>query len=291
MKRTFFISFVCFILLAGLVTSSFSYEKKYASSYIGTGILNFEKGNYIEAILNFRSAEQLIPNPIEVYKYLGLSYANMSLWTQASQVFCKILILSPSDPERGRILNKLHEWENEKYYVPAMAQYSFYTIKYKNKIFAEPDNLLNYLSLTEIYKCSGRYQEAENFFRALLKDKPGSIAFKQYLTEVLFLDGKYAEAGTLYRQILDVEPFNIDAMLGLNLILKQRYQSMIEKEPGNMANHIKLARVYRDMKRYEDAISEYDIYLGSDNANSLVLMEKDETQKTLNAIVGVKPRS
>lgn len=259
--------------------------KKLASTYINDGIAYFENGNYIEAILNLRAAEQLSPNPVTVDKYLGMSYSKLSLWPQAIKEFNKILIIAPDDQERAMVVQKINEWEKQKEYLPAMAQYSFYSIKYKNRIFAEPENLLNYLSLTEIYKCSGRFTEAEQFFRALLKDRPDKIVFRKYLAEVLFLDKKYAEAGSLYRKIIEEEPLNTDAILGLNLIMKKRYDDMLLKNPGNMTTYIKLARVLRELKRYEDAIAAYNKYLERDSANVEVRRELDETQKILNALV------
>jgi predicted Zn-dependent protease len=165
-----------------------------------------------------------------------------------------------------------------------MAKYSFYSIKYKNKIFAEPENLLNYLSLAEIYKCSRRFTEAENFFRALYKERSDKTVFVKYLADILYFEGKYAEAGTLYRRLLENEPLNTDSLLGLNLIMKKRYDAMIRKNPDNIANHLKLARVYKDMKRYEDAIAEYNKYLAKDSANGDVQRERDETRKILEAL-------
>lgn len=272
-------------LIAVLFSVTYADERKFASTYISDGIANYEQGNYLEAILNLRSAGQLSPNnPVTVYKYLGMSYANLSLWQQAVQEFCKILYISPDDPERADIILRIHDWENEKEYIPMMAKYSFYSIKYKNKIWAEPNNLLNYLSLTEIYKCSGRYDEAENFFKALVKGRPDNIDFKKYYAEVLFLDKKYAEAGGLYKQILDDEPLNTDAIIGMNLILKKRYEDILVKRPENVQTYIKLARVYRDMKRYEDAISAYGAYLEKDSANTEVRREMDETNKILTAV-------
>ena len=160
------------IMIITLSFPCFCAEKKLASTYIGDGIAFYDQGNYIEAILSLKSAEQLTPNPITVIKYLGMAYSKLSLWPQAVKEFNKILIISPNDPDRKKIMERINDWEKRKYTVPAMAQYSFYSIKYKNRIFAEPENLLNYLSLTEIYKCSGRYTEAEQFFRALIKDRP-----------------------------------------------------------------------------------------------------------------------
>jgi len=266
------------------LSASYAVEKKLASAYISEGIADYEQGNYLEAILQLRSAEQLSPNPVTVYKYLGMSYGKLSLWKQAMKEFNKILFIGPDDPERARIINKIHEWENEKEYVPMMAKYSFYSIKYKNKIWEEPDNLLNYLSLTEIYKCSGRYEEAENFFKALVKDRPEKIDFKKYLAEVLFLDKKYGEAGGLYRKILEEEPLNTDAIIGLNLILKKRYDDALLKNPDNMATYIKLARVFRELKRYEDSISAYEKYLEKDSGNIEVRRELEEIQKILEVI-------
>ena len=58
----------------------------------------------------------------------------------------------------------------------------------------------------------------------------------------------------------------------------------MEKYPGDKSLHIKLARVFKDMKRYEDAISEYNKYLFTDSANADVIREKNETQTILNAL-------
>ena len=264
---------------------SFCEEKKLASAYISEGIANYEQGNYIEAILNLRSAEQLSPNPVNVYKYLGMAYSKLSLWTQAVREFNKIIYIDPADADREDIIKKINEWESQKATQTAMAQYSFYSIKYKNRIWEQPDNLLNYIALTEIYKCSGRYVEAENFFRALMKDSPSKIIFKKYLADVLFLNRRYAEAGGLYRRILDEEPLNMDAILGINYIFKQRYDEMIQKQPGNISHYLKVARVLRDLKRYEDAISYYNRYLEKDSANADVRRELDETNKIFSVIV------
>jgi len=276
-----------FMIFVLMLSAAFAAEKKLASAYINEGIANYDQGNYLEAILNLRSAEQLSPNPVTVYKYLGMSYSKLALWQQAMKEFNKILFINPDDPEREKIIGKIREWEKQNEYIPMMAKYSFYSIKYKNKIWDDPDNLLNYLSLTEIYKCSGRYEEAENFFKALVKERPEKIDFKKYLAEVLFLDKKYSEAGNLYRKILDDEPLNTDAIIGLNLILKKRYDDTLAKRPDNVMTYIKLARIFRELKRYEDAVAAYEKYLEKDSANIEVKRELEEIRKILEV---VKPK-
>jgi len=276
-----------FLLLALVCLSSLSFceEKKLASGYINEGINNYDSGNYIEAILNLRSAEQLSPNPVTVYKYLGMSYSKLSLWPQAEKEFNEIIYVNPADPDRAVIIAKINEWEKLPLVAPAMAQFSFYSIKYKNRIFKDPENLLNYLALTEIYKCSGRYDEAENFFRALVKDRPDKPVFKKYLAEVLFLNKKYGEAGSLYKRILDDDPSNIDAIISYNIVLKKRYDDIIAKNPDDTVTYLKLARVLRDLKRYEDSLNAYEAYLSRDNANTDVRREMNETKKLMEAVV------
>jgi len=283
MKKIILLFIVCSFL-----SVSYAAERKLASAYISEGIANYDQGNYLEAILSLRSAEQLSPNPVTVYKYLGMSYSKLALWQQAMKEFNKILFINPDDPEREKIIGKIREWEKQSEYIPMMAKYSFYSIKYKNKIWDDPDNLLNYLGLTEIYKCSGRYEEAENFFKALVKDRPEKMDFKKYLAEVLFLDKKYSEAGGLYRKILEDEPLNTDARIGLNLILKKRYDDTLAKRPDNVLTYINLARVFRELKRYEDAVTAYEKYLEKDSANIEVKRELEETRKILE-IVKPKP--
>lgn len=268
-----------------ICTASFSAEKKLASGYINEGIADYDSGNYIEAILNLRSAEQLSPNPLTVYKYLGMSYSKLSLWTQAIKEFNKIIYVNPADPDRSAIIAKISEWDKQPEVAPAMAQFSFYSIQYKNKIFNDPENLLNYLALTEIYKCSGRYDEAESFFRTLIKDRPDKTVFKKYLAEVLFLNKKYAEAGGIYKKIMDEDPSNIDAIISYDLVLKKRYDDMLLKDPDNTPTYLKLARVLRDLKLYELSIDAYGKYLEKDSANTDVIQEMDETQKLMEAVV------
>jgi tetratricopeptide (TPR) repeat protein len=276
------------LLILLLSFTAFSADKKMASSYMNDGIAFYDAGNYIEAILNLRSAEQLAPNPISVDKYLGMAYTKLSLWAQAEIEFNKIIFVQPDDADRPQLLEKIRALEEQSDTPPAMAQFTFYSIKYKNKIYKEPENLLNYLSLTEIYKCSGRYTEAENFFKSLVKDRPDKLVFKKYLAEVYYLDKKYAEAGSLYRSILEVEPLNTDALIGVNLIIKKRYLDELRGDPSRTAANIKLARAYNDLKRYEDAITEYNKFLETDSANLEVIREKEETQKILNALVPAK---
>jgi tetratricopeptide (TPR) repeat protein len=52
--------------------------------------------------------------------------------------------------------------------------------------------------------------------------------------------------------------------------------------------YIKLARVFRELKRYEDAVAAYEKYLEKDSANIEVKRELEETKKLL-GIVKPKP--
>jgi tetratricopeptide (TPR) repeat protein len=280
MKRIIIILILLFVAFSG----AFAAEKKLASAYITDGIADFDSGNYMGAILNLRSAEQLSPVPGIVYKYLGMAYGKLSLWQQAALAMNKVLFVSPDDPERADIVQEIRDWEGTKEFVPMMATYTFYRIKFKNRIWAEPDNLLNYLSLAEIFKCSGRYEEAENFFSALVKNRPAQTNFKRYLAEAYYLEGKYSEAGNLYKKILDEEPLNTGAVIGYNMVLKKRYENTLASQPGNILLYIKIARVLKEMKRYEDAVATYEKYLERDSANVEVNMELDETKKILDAI-------
>lgn len=280
MKKAFFILILLFVAFSG----SYAEERKLASTYITDGMADFDEGNYLGAILNFRSAEQLSPVPAVVYKYLGMSYGKLSRWQQAAQAMNMVLFVSPDDSERSDIVSKIRDWEGNKETVPMMATYTFYRIKYKNRIWADPNNLLNYLSLAEIFKCSGRYEEAENFFSALVKSRPGQTNFKKYLAEVYYLDGKFGEAGNLYKKILDEEPLNAGAIIGYNMVLKTRYENALAVQPENILTYIKIARALKEMKRYEDAIATYEKYLEKDSGNVEVIMELDETRKILDAV-------
>ncbi len=280
MKRIILVLTGFFVLFA----PSFAAERKLASSYITDGMNAYDSGNYIETILDMRSAEQLSPVPPLVYKYLGMAYGKLSLWQQAAEALNNVLFISPDNPDRSEIVGEIRDWESRKESTPLMATYTFYRIKYKNRIWAEPQDLLNYLDLAEIFKCSGRYEEAENFFAALVKSRPELTNFKGYLAEAYYLDGKYGEAGNLYKKILKEEPMNTNAVIGYSMVLKKRYQDVLASQPGEILNYIKIARVLRDMKRYEDAISAYEKYLASDNGNMGVNRELDETRKLLNAI-------
>ena len=271
---------VLFVAFSG----SFAEERKLASTYLTDGIAAYDSGNYLNSILNFRSAEQLSPLPGIVYKYLGMSYAKLSLWKQAALAMNMVLFVSPDDPERADIVRDIRDWEGNKESFPMVATYTFYRIKFKNRIWADPNNLLNYLSLAEVFKCSGRYEEAENFFSALMKSRPAQTNFKKYLAEAYYLDGKYSEAGNLYKKILDDEPLNTGAVIGYNMVLKQRYENVLVIQPGNILTYIKIARVMKDIKRYEDAVSAYEKYLEKDSGNAEVNRELDETKKILEAV-------
>jgi tetratricopeptide (TPR) repeat protein len=68
------------------------------------------------------------------------------------------------------------------------------------------------------------------------------------------------------------------------MVLKQRYENVLVIQPGNILTYIKIARVMKDIKRYEDAVSAYEKYLEKDSGNAEVNRELDETKKILEAV-------
>ena len=224
MKR--FILFLVVFLIVLSSIAALAQERKFASWYLLEGIKDYEQGLYVKAIVDLKSAIHLNPNLVIAYKYLGLSYSKMYLWEQAAREYNKILFYNPAELDRENIIQNITEWEKKKEYLTASARYSYYVIKYREKVWSEPYNLLNYLGLAEIYECERDFEKAGTFYRILVEEAPDKQVFKLYLAETLTLSDKYKKAEAIYRDVLEREPLNPEAVLGLNMILKRRHENI-----------------------------------------------------------------
>jgi cytochrome c-type biogenesis protein CcmH/NrfG len=112
-------------------------------------------------------------------------------------------------------------------------------------------------------------EEAEKEFRAALTENPGDEKAECRLGEIDVHKGNTAQAFQEYSRAVELQPADDDARLGLARTLidmdqPAKAQAMLEQaiqlEPTNAVAHYRLATLYREQGRIEDAKRELELY-------------------------------
>lgn len=121
----------------------------------------------------------------------------------------------------------------------------------------------------DYYYGMGRYGEAEQLYRIVLKKEPGTRP-KRKLTETLAWQGKYDEAADLIGALLEEDPgdphlvelaADIYSWSGRYSRAAELYRELLDAGYRERETAFKLAETLRLLQKYEEAIRLYEKYL------------------------------
>jgi tetratricopeptide (TPR) repeat protein len=202
-----------------------------------------EKKDYARAVLEFRSAEQAMPQDVEPYYQEGLAYVGLGNYQAAFQAFQRATQI---DPKHVGALVKLTELLSTK----KKGEFLHWAEQHgKTAVELSPENpdALNALALTELRlgneADASRYLEqalgkmpqhlrssmalavvklshrdiagAEQILKQAVSQAPQSPEPLIALSQLYLIVGKTSEAGAALRRALDLDPRNTQALLYL----------------------------------------------------------------------------
>ena len=112
----------------------------------------------------------------------------------------------------------------------------------------------------------GKLEEAEQFYRKVLKNQPTNLTALNNLGVLLSTLGIFSEAEKNYRKAIELKPTYIDAHINLGNTLKDigrideaeaAYKKAIELNPEHVTTHNNLGTMLLDIGRFDEAEASY----------------------------------
>src|SRR6185436_6302317 len=230
---TTFISILLTLIMSGC--DWLSPESKKAK-YLEQANAYFEKGQYSEAVIEFKNVVQLDPKDAEAHYRLALSQVKLGGTANLQGAFAelnraveldktnrdaqlklgelyllgnepgkarehaKMVLVSTPDNTEGLIL-KGRSLINEKHYTEGIADL-------KKAIELDPKNMQTYIDLARAYFATKDPAAAESTLNQALTVEPRSTEIMLALGDFRAITGKPEQAELIYKQALDIAPQN-----------------------------------------------------------------------------------
>jgi tetratricopeptide (TPR) repeat protein len=199
------------------------------------------------------AAQREAQGKVDALVQAASALASKDDYAQAIEQLSKAIALAPRDDLRFQ-LGEYYLWGGQK----------TQAIEIFQKLSAEhPDNLDMLRELGNAQAQSSRLNDAVSTFRIYLQRKQDP-AVQLSLANVLRWLGKYEEAEAVYRQVLQSDPSSAPASIGLGYDLAglgqyqqalQQLDATLRREPGNRECRLAKAQVLRWSGEHEKAIA------------------------------------
>ena len=133
------------------------------------------------------------------------------------------------------------------------------------------------------YLETGKYAEAESFFKTVLKDYPNNKTARLCYGRAIGLNGKAEQANVLFTELLADYPndFEVKLNYGESLLWNNNftaangyYQDLVKEDPKSFAAQLGYANTLSNLKEYETAIAVVDKALEVSPGNPNALTSK-----------------
>ena len=279
------------------------------AKHLEQGQAYFNKGQYSEALLEFKNVVQLDPKDAATHYRLALTYLKLGGTTNLQGAFAELtrtveldktnrdaqlklgeLYLLGNEPTKAReqadivlvsapqnmeaLILKGRSLINEKHYAEAIAEL-------KKAIELDPKNMRTYIELARASVLSKDPDAAEAALKQALMIDPRSVEILVALGDFRVTTAKPDQAEILYKQALDIAPQNEEMYLKLASFY-QRYGKWAEVEatlqklaalrPQDEKPHILLGDFFAGLGQRDKALASYQ---RATEVNSRSLIARD----------------
>jgi len=275
-KYKFFVKYKVFLFIVlflffSVIGGTVNIKRIIGELYYQIGEEYYQSGNYNQALINYKLAENYIPHYVYLYRNYGNALKLTRSYSSAIEVYQKHLKLNPNDFRVYLeiaycyiMMNNLDEELN--------ALLKAYHIKQDAKVGVEIGNL---------YHQKGDYQNALNYYERV-KNEP---FFNPYAG--LKLADTYVKLGQIDKALKYLEEtketfkdvFSYYVILGDAYKLKdddnkaiEDYKRAVEINSKDLSTLIKLAELYKKMKKWNEALIYFENALELDKENENVLI-------------------
>lgn len=267
-------------------------SKKTKHSERGTNY--FQKGQYAEALIEYKNVAQLAPNDADAHYRLALTYLKLGGIPNLQAAFAELnrtvelnqanqeaqlrlgeLLLLGNDPGKAReraeivltsapnntdgLILKGRSLAGERRYKEAIEEL-------KKAIASDPNKMETYIDLARTYFAATDHGAAEEALSQGLKVAPRSIQLLTALGDFRVTTGKPDQAELIFKQVLDIESANESAHLRLSeLYLRNNRQAdaegilqkLVASKPKDETPLVRLGDFYSTIGQPDKALASY----------------------------------
>lgn len=287
----------------------FSPEAKKAK-HLERGQTYFDKGQYSEALIEFKNVVQLDPKDAGTHYRLALTHLKLGGTTNLQGAFAELsrtveldktnrdaqlklgeLYLLGNEPAKAReqadivlvsapqntegLILKGRSLINENHFAEGIAEL-------KKAIELDPENMRTYIELAQAYVFSKNRDAAEAALKQALAIDPRSVEILVALGDFRVITGKPDQAEAVYKQALDIAPQNEEIYLKLASFYQRsgnwpEVEATLQKfaalKPQDEKPHIHLGDFFTWIGQRDKALASYQRAL---ELNTRSLMARDK---------------
>jgi competence ComEA-like helix-hairpin-helix protein len=218
------------------------------------------RGRYDEAVAHCRHILQVFPKSVQTYRLLGKAFLEARRYTDAVDIFQRVLSALPSDFVSHLGLSIIREdegnldaaiWHMERAF--EIQPYNGAIQEELRRLFGRRDGSsppkirLTRAALARMYAKGNLYQQAAAESRNILKSEPQRLDIQLLLAEMYYKSGKSVEAAEISSKVLNKLPFSLEG----NRILVRILENSEHRE---------------EHSQYKDRLSTLDPYESSTSA-------------------------
>jgi Tfp pilus assembly protein PilF len=210
------------------------------------------------------------PGAYKVLNDLGVAYWNQGDIDGAERAWRRLLAINPDDAgvlnNLGMLAARKHQYEEARGF-------------YQRALEHDPGTAELHLNLAETYQFMGRPDLAEPQIRVAVALSPNNIRGRNLLGKLLFAKGRVSEAEEQFRASVRDQP-NAVAYDYLGMISYRRgdvreaeydFRASLSSEPADSYAHFGLGDIYQRAGRRAEALRQYEAGLVKDPANAQAL--------------------
>lgn len=198
----------------------------FADVYSMLGVINYQKGRRLDAVLMFEEALRLNPGYTEAAMHLAVTYNDLGKFDEAKKVYRRMLqTRKNAGPEhvdpfvKGKIANMHAEvalaYEQAGLHGEAAQEY-------RRALALCPSYVDLRTRLGASLRAAGDVAAAERELLKVKKENPNLVGPRLQLGMTYYSSGRRSEAAREWREVLAMEPENRFAKLYLRLVDKRR---------------------------------------------------------------------
>ena len=208
-------------VIVGLFRKALREDAKFWEAYYNLGIVYFNEGDYSNALKQFDTIINSLPNFEKPYYGRGLIYFRQNDYNRAKQDFIKVTEFNPNDYKPfyylGRISVALKDYDNAAKYLKKAGELN-------------PDFANIYYEMGNIYFDQEKYRLAIPHYKKSVQLDEKNLDAHQKLGESFYRVQTYYSALLEFKKVLEIEPMNPEAnfMMGITTYKEAVLSELIE---------------------------------------------------------------
>lgn len=170
-----------------------------ASAVLVNGTKLYNKGNYEQAIKEFKRAIGLAPHStssVDTYNFIANSYLKLNRPDDAISAYKSSINLNPSRDDTRMKLGNVYM---------SLKRYDEAESEYKSAIKLNPSSISNVYTLGQLYLQSGRYNEAESQFNRIINIAPRAVEGYYGLGLTYSKEGRHEDAINQFKEAITMD--------------------------------------------------------------------------------------